>query len=491
MRNSRYFLPHMYTRAEKAAWVKSLFSMFLETVVADSEEMTLFESGWVWLRAKFCDCRHIRRPIGNQLHLGGHSLGTSVFNKKYKALFKNVIHDPSRFLRKGWAKMNMCVLAALILNIRIKTGEGTKNLTQACMAAEIELINYSGIITAAATGIPAKKLPLLEKRLTPIPSNIIQRFRYLEVFRGVCINLYEIRSVAGGEHRLFPVSLGSEYRAVRDVFQLDLVLDHEDYREAGQFTQTDMPNNHVLLVSSMQQLLHRFHPTLHLNRYRVNTVFCRACFWHTNNYCQLLKHFDICSPMSRTSIGRRSCKNVLAHVTHSRNTFTGKLTRNGLTFRRADLKMLIKPLSLAVMDYESVQRSTTDIDSLGSTVRSADGMGGATPSNAVSTLPVISVAWAYKSNYVAHELPPTLKQPRFLRVRDDQIDGEKHFYISMLLKLRMDLLFMYLWMNDILARDPGPPPYNERPTHLKNAYANIPRCQLCGKKWGQKCYSER
>ena len=303
--------------------------------------------------------------------------------------------------------------------------------------------------------------------------------------------MYEIRSGAGGIHRLFPVSLGSEYRSVRDVFHLDLLIDNPVYWETSRFSQTDMPNNHVLLISNMQQLLHRFHPTLHLNRYRANTVFCKACFYFTTTVSQLLKHFDVCSPMSRTSIGRRTCKNVLAHVTHSKNRFNGKMVRNGLTFRRADAKMLIKPLTLAVMDYESVQRSTTDIDNHGSTVRSADGMGGATPNNAVSILPVISVAWVFKSNYVAHELPANLEEPRFLRVKDDQANGERDFFIAMLLKLRMDLLYVYLWINEILAQDQGPPPYDQRPTYLKNAYANITCCQLCGKKWGQRCYSER
>ena len=363
-------------------------------------------------------------------------------------------------------------------------------MTQTRMAEEIGLIDYSSILTPAATGIPAKKLPALEKKLTPIPLNIIQRFRHMEIFSGININLFEVRSGGQDQHRLFPISLGCKYQEVRSFFQLDLLVTHPDYWESNHPNRTDMPNNHVLLISNLPQLLQRFHPTLHTNRYRANMI-CRACFFATSDYCNLLKHFEICGSKARTSVGRRTCKNVLVHVTHSKNHFTGKLQRNGLTFRRGDSKMLIKPLTLAVMDYESVQRSVTDIDPQGSTIKSADGMGGTTPNNAVATLPVISVAWAFMSNYITHPLPPTLKQPRFLRVRDDQANGEKNFYINFLLQLRIDLLHHWLWMNDILADDPGPPAYAERSTYLKNAYANITSCQLCGKKWGQKCYSER
>lgn len=220
-------------------------------------------------------------------------------------------------------------------------------------------------------------------------------------------------------------------------------------------------------------------------------MLCRACFYHTSDFSLLTKHWDICTTQQRTSIGRRNCKNVLLHRTHTKNKFSGKLERNGLTFRRADSKMLIKPLCLICMDYESVQHSTSEIDEHGSTVRESDGMSSKTPKQAITTLPIISVAYAFMNNYEQHPLPPTLSEPRFLRVKDDEPDGEKQFFISFLLKLRHDLLLHYIWMQQVLSLDRGPPPYHERPTHLQNAYAGISHCQLCGRKWGQKCYSQR
>ena len=447
----------------------------------------MFESGWVWLSAKIADVRFIRRPIANQLHLG-HRQGAPQFNLQYRSLFHLIVYDPSKFLKKGFARLNYCVLAALILQMRLKTGETLRNLTLGRMESEMNLIDYSELITPARTGISARNLPALEKKLSPIPKSVINRFGAMCVFEGVAINLYEIRS-SDGEHRLFPISLSKHYQKVRNFFQLDLLFDSKEYRMSDKY---EMPTNHVLLISDIRQLLHRFHPTLHNNRHRDKmSMLCRACFYHTSDFSLLTKHWDICTTQQRTSIGRRNCKNILLHQTHTKNKFSGKLERNGLTFRRADSKMLIKPLCLIALDYESVQHSTSEIDEHGSTVRQSDGMSSKTPKQAITTLPIISVAYAFMNNYEQHPLPPTLSEPRFLRVKDDEPDGEKNFFISFLLKLRHDLLLHYIWMQQVLSLDRGPPPYHERPTHLQNAYANITHCQLCGRRWGQKCYSQR
>ena len=209
------------------------------------------------------------------------------------------------------------------------------------------------------------------------------------------------------------------------------------------------------------------------------------------SYNVLKNHFDICGNRDRLRIGSRRTKNILIHEPRKLNKFTNKMEDNGTTFTRMNNKLCIQDLAIAVLDYEASHAPLSHQDQSGCTARSTDGITGKTPKNATASLPVISVSWAWSSNYVAHPLPPDLRSPRFLRVDDKDQQGTRNFFIAMLLKIREDMVRHYNWLQSVLAQDAGVPPISQRPLELVNYFDKITECQLCGKKFNSKCYSAK
>ena len=165
---------------------------------------------------------------------------------------------------------------------------------------------------------------------------------------------------------------------------------------------------------------------------------------------------------------------------------------HGTLFTKANNKLCIQDLSIAVLDYEAAQVPLNIQDQSGCTARSVDGITAKTPLNATTLLPVISVSFAWASNYAdTHPLPQDLRAPRFLRVDDKDPQGERNFYVGMLLKIREDLVRHHRWLQSILAQDLGVPPIGQRPLELLNYFESITECQLCGRTFGSKCYSAR
>ena len=165
---------------------------------------------------------------------------------------------------------------------------------------------------------------------------------------------------------------------------------------------------------------------------------------------------------------------------------------HGTTFTKMDNKLCIQDLSIAVLDYEAAQIPLNSQDQNGCTARSFDGISTKTPRNATTSLPVISVSWAFASNYAeSHPLPPDLRRPRFLRVDDKDPQGVRNFYIAMLLKIREDLLRHWNWLQSVLEQDQGVPPIGQRSLELLNYFDKITECQLCGRRFNSKAYSAR
>ena len=213
---------------------------------------------------------------------------------------------------------------------------------------------------------------------------------------------------------------------------------------------------------------------------------------NSSSYAQMKNHFDICGNRDRLTIGRRRTKNILIHEPKRLNKFTGKMEDNGTTFTRMNNKLCIQDLSIAVLDYEAAQVPLNHQDKSGCTARSTDGITGKTPRNATSQLPVISVSYAWASNYGdTHPLPDDLRAARFLRVDDKDPQGVREFYIALLLKIREDMVRHYNWLQSVLEQDPGIPPISQRSLELVNYFDKITECQLCGKKFNSKCYSAR
>ena len=436
------------------------------------------------------DVRHIRRQPLNELWLGKASTRKSLpkFNLRFKRIFAGVVLDPAKFLKVGFPVKNLCVIASIILSINLKMGQRLSDMTASQLEKDMNLINWGDIITPDATGIPMRKLSQLEEMLNPIPPALAERYPGLKFMNGICVNLFQLRTT--GKHaRLFSVSLGKRYKRIRDVLQVDILIDEQQFREKNS---RKIEPNHCLLITNITLLLHKNQQKkISTNRSRIN-LLCRGCFKMSMSFTAMKNHFEICGNQSRLSIGHRRTKNILLHETKRLNKFTNKMEDHGTTFTRMDNRLCIQDLSIAVLDYEAAQIPLNHQDQNGCTARSFDGISAKTPRNAITSLPVISVSWAFASNYAeSHPLPEDLRRPRFLRVDDKDPQGIKNFYIAMLLKIREDLLKHWNWLQSVLEQDQGVPPINQRPLELLNYFEKITECQLCGKKFNSKSYSAR
>ena len=435
------------------------------------------------------DVRHIRRQPVNELSLGrvGFRQNLPKFNPKFKRLFAGVVFDPSRYLKVGFPVKNLCLIANIILHINLKMGNGLKNITSAQMEADMNMISWGDIITPDANGIPLRKLKDLEEKLNPIPPALIRKYPGLQFLNGICVNVFQLRTT-GNHARLFGVSLGGRYQRIRDVLQVDVLIDEQKFRDK---TSSPVMPNHCLLIANISLFLQKNQQNISTNRSR-NNLLCRGCMKYSHSYNLMKNHFEICGSHNRLAIGRRRTKNILIHEPKRLNKFTGKMEDHGTSFTKANNKLCIQDLSIAVLDYEAAQVPLNIQDQSGCTARSVDGITAKTPLNATTLLPVISVSFAWASNYAdTHPLPQDLQAPRFLRVDDKDPQGERNFYVGMLLKIREDLVRHHRWLQSILAQDLGVPPIGQRPLELLNYFESITECQLCGRTFGSKCYSAR
>ena len=431
----------------------------------------------------------MRRTAQNELRLGKYvRQSLPKFNVKFKKLFSGVVWDPARFLKPGFAMSNLCVIANIVLHMVIKSGQTMNDVSQRQLEADMNLIPWADVITPDANGIPVRKLTELEQKLNPIPNELKRRFKILHFMEGVSLNLFELRTA--GEHaRLFSVSLGKNYQKIRNFLQIDLLLDNPIFREEN--CQPTVPN-HCFLISNITLFLHRNQQILHRFNWSRTNLLCRGCCMTSENMNTMTKHFEICKPMSRLSIGHRATKNILIHKPKRLNKFTNKYEDSGTSFSRGDNKMLIQNLTVAVLDYECAQMNIDQKDQFGTSLRSTDNLSVKTPKNALTTLPVISVSWAFASNYPqSHPLPDSLKTARFIRVDETSPSGMKDFFIGFFLKMRADLVSHFEWLQSILSRDVGPPPIRQRPLELVNYFETIKECQVCGKTFNTKSYSAR
>ena len=112
------------------------------------------------------DVRHIRRQPLNELSLGklGNRQNLPKFNPKFTRLFAGVVFDPSKYLKVGFLVKNLCLIANIILHINLKMGNRLENITATQMETDMNMISWGNIITPDATGIPLRKLKILEEK---------------------------------------------------------------------------------------------------------------------------------------------------------------------------------------------------------------------------------------------------------------------------------------------------------------------------------------
>ena len=442
------------------------------------------------------DIRHVKRDPLNEVRLGVGRSHLASFNNTFKRLFSRLVFDPAQFLPQGFPRDNLCVLGNLVLCLHLKTGGRLKDLSMEKTMSAIQGFQYAHLITPGEQGISLKKIITLEKELCPMPKKIIDIWPAAKVFPGgIAINIYSLRKDnQTGDMRLFPIAISKSSRQLRTHLMLDMVMDSPLFRPDNYKVTT--PNNHVLLIKHLPLLLHRF-TKKHINRNLFGDTFCcRSCFFVTKGFQTITNHWQTCDHRPKLIHGRRQTLNRLKHVTHTLNKFTNKVERRGLSWSRGSSFMQLRPSVFYYLDFECSNEKIDELDETGTSLRAGlSSNTSAPPKNSEGYLPILSFSYVVTSLYDDIPLPPSLTAPRFQRINipgnPDPEAAEKEFYISLLLSLRKDLLLTHLHIESILQNAPPPPPPHKRPAEFQAYYNSIKNCNLCGKRFGSKQWSEK
>ena len=151
-------------------------------------------------------------------------------------------------------------------------GSHLADITIGQVENDMNTIPWGDVVTPDATGIPLRKMSLLEEKLNPIPPDLIRRYPGLQFFNGICVNIFQLRT-AGSHARLFPLSLGKQYKKIRDVLQIDLIIDDQQFRDKQS---SPIVSNHCLLLSNITLFLHKNQQKINANKSRHNLI-CRGC----------------------------------------------------------------------------------------------------------------------------------------------------------------------------------------------------------------------
>lgn len=442
------------------------------------------------------DIRHVKRDPLNEVRLGVGRSHLASFNDTFKRLFSRLVFDPAQFLPQGFPRENLCVLGNLVMALHLKMGGKLKDLSMEKTMSVIQGFQYAHLITPGEQGISLKKIITLEKELCPMPQKIIDIWPAAQVFPGgIAINIFSLRKDdQTGNMKLFPIAISKSSRHLRTHLQLDMMTDSSLFRPKNYKMAT--PNNHVLLIKNLSVLLNRF-TAKHTNRnvYK-ETYCCRSCGFNTNGFQKISNHFLTCDHRPKLIYGRRKTLNRLKHVTHKLNPFTKKVERQGLSWSRGYNFMQLRPSVILYLDFECSNVKIDQLDETGTSLRTGlSSNTSAPPKNSEGYLPILSFSYVATSLYDEIPLPPSLTAPRFQRINipgnPDPEAAERDFYISLLLSLRKDLLLTHLHIESILQNAPPLPPPNKRPAEFQAYYNSIKNCQLCGKQFGSKKWSEK
>ena len=348
---------------------------------------------------------------------------------------------------------------------------------RATIRSEIDSINYSPFIDFFSKGIPLTKITSFEKSLSPIPKKLSNIFKPLLAFSGVALNIYRLEDtkVTSNEQsnwEIYPVSISANAKNLDSHFQVDLLLDSPSIREEPYEPPS---SNHCLLIRDLATFVNKFGPIVQNRNISRYNFCCRTCFCTTKSMGELRLHQRLCANKARiAATGRRKANNVIKHRPRIYNKFTKKYKTNGLYWKTSNNYMNLKPLSLIFWDFEAASVDKMD-DGMTETLFDKS------PRKAIKTLPPLSLAYVNVSLYKEHKLPKELQEPRFIRINEnDLIEGEKNFFIKILLQLREDLVLQHRHILEITKRNRPPPPPGQRDKRLEAYYSSIKECQCCG-----------
>ena len=358
----------------------------------------------------------------------------------------------------------------------LKMGPPLKQ-ARAKIVSEIEYLEYRPFIDFFNKGIPLTEISAFEKSLSPIPKELSNAFKPLLAYSGICLNIYRLENsnVISNEHsnwQIYPLSISPKAKELDAFFSVDLILDSPEIRQQPYVPPS---TNHCLLISNLATFVNKFGPIVqNRNVSRYNHI-CRTCFFTTKNMSLLRLHHRICTNIQRNAAtGRKKSNNIIVHKPRIYNKWTGKYRTNGLFWKSSNNFMSLKPLSLIYWDFESASVDKMDDGR-------SDSLFSNSPNTAIKTLPPMSLSYVNVSLYKEHKLPKELQEPRFIRINEDNIvEGEKDFFIRILLQLREDLILHHKHILEVTKNDKPPPSRHLRDKTLESYYASVTACQCCG-----------
>ena len=156
--------------------------------------------------------------------------------------------------------------------------------------------------------------------------------------------------------------------------------------------------------------------------------------------------------------------------------------KHGLSFKRSDNYRLLKPAVILVLDFEALNTPTPP---------SAQSIYYKTPSSALYTQKIVSYAYVNRSLYPEFPLIDELQPPRFAFKNEDDPNGEKQFYLGLLLSLRNELELHHRHIEKILHDNRDPPPMRNRTTDTITKILSTSHCELCGALFNSKRKSKK
>ena len=422
------------------------------------------------------DIRYVKRDQINNINIAGLPK-LHPFHKSLKHLFRSQIHDPARYLPKDTYEYdNLCLPTAIIMACHNKCGPSLRQ-SRSKIRSEIEYIDYWLFIDFFCKGIPLSRVSAFERSLSPIPKKLSNAFKPLLAYSGIGRNIYRLENsnVISNEHsnwQIYPLSLSPKANQLDSYFMIDLLLDSQEIRQAPY---NPPSTNHCLLISNLATFVNKFGPIVqNRNVSRYNHI-CRTCFYTTKSMSHLRFHQKICTNKQRNAAtGRRKAQNIILHKPRVFNKWTNKFQTNGLYWKASKNFMSLKPLSLIYFDFEAASVDKMDDGK-------TDTLFNNSPKTAIKSLPPLSLAYTSVSLYKEHKLPKELREPRFIRINENNIvEGEKDFFIRILLQLREDLVLHHRHILKVTKLDKPPPPKHQRDKRLEAYYSSVKECQCCG-----------
>ena len=477
-RQESWYLSWMHSATQREQFIRHIISEWSDDVYSDVANMCSQESGWSFYSITCVDVRVAANTPTNRLRFAGHPV-LRPFHPLLKDLFRRIVIDPARKLKAGYNRNTLCVPACVLLAIHVKIGPAMKSVSKTAFESELKLLGFSSLLDISKPGIALSQLSAFEELLSPIPASLRRKFPLLSVYRGISLNVFTVQR-KDDAFDIFPTSL-SKHSRNSQFFQVDMMVDNDDIREARNTTSPIRNVLHCLLITRLPGLITRF--SKGRNSYRWNNM-CRVCMTTFYNTEAMNEHFKICIDRKRGVSGKRRATNRLLHQPYRLNKFNGRKEVNGMFFQRGKCARLLKPLSLSCLDFENFSRTITEESAANSVFENI-------PGSASTIQTPLSYSIQHRSLYPDIPLPESLDSPRIKFIDESDPAPEQSFFLSLLYTIREDLLLHSRFIRDLLANDRPPPPMNRRTAEQIAYIMSVARCQICAVLFGSRKVSPK